>query len=184
MDELTKEKKEGFDLFYLLKSVLVKLIIGKRYNTPGFGLAAQLFATFAKVVIEKLGEKQGEALIKEVVESYGRERGKRIAEIVKSKGKPLSFRNWLIYTDIAANNFQIKLPQIENNNLIANVGDCSFIKAAQKWDLGEYAKLYCKYADYAILDGYNPDIKLDLKTRHATGKDHCIFQYVMKESNQ
>ncbi len=59
-----------------------------------------------------------------------------------------------------------------------------FYNASEKWDLGEYAKLYCKYADYAILDGYNPDVKLLLEQRQKTGNDHCLFRYVMKEENK
>ncbi|MCJ7771919.1 MAG: L-2-amino-thiazoline-4-carboxylic acid hydrolase [Desulfobacterales bacterium] len=183
MNDLQREKKKGISFPYLAKGAYKRLLAGIKYQTPGFGLASQLFSTMAKHIIEKLGPEEGEALIKQAVESFGRERGKRIAEVVQSKGKPLSLANWLIYTDISPKNFAAK-PSLPDGDLEAKVGNCFFYNAAEKWGLGEYAKLYCKYADYAILDGYNPDVKLLLEQRQKTGKDHCVFRYIMKEENK
>lgn len=183
MNDLQREKKKGITFPYLAKGAFKRLLAGKRYQTPGFGLASQLFSTMAKHIIEKLGPEEGEALIKQAVESFGRERGRRIAKVVQSKGKPLSLANWLVYTDISPENFAAK-PSLPDGDLEAKVGNCTFYNAAEKWGLGEYAKLYCKYADYAILDGYNPDVKLLLEQRQKTGKDHCVFRYIMKEENK
>jgi len=165
MNDLQREKKKGFSIWYLKDVPLIRKVIGKKYHTPGFGLAAQLFATMCKFIIKKLGPEEGEGLIKEAVEHFGKERGKRIARKVTSLGKPLSFKNWLIYTDIDGSNFPVK-PYIDNNDLLAPVTECSFHKAASEWGLEKYSSLYCKYVDYAILDGYNPDIKLVLEHRH------------------
>jgi len=182
MDDLKREKRTGLSRWYLKDVLLRRRMIGKKYHTPGFGLAAQLFATMCKFIIKKLGPEEGEALIKEAVEHFGKERGKRIAQKVASLGKPLSFKNWLIYTDIDGGNFKVK-PTIENKDLVAPVKECSFHEAAKLWGLEEYSKLYCKYADYAILEGYNPDVKLKLEQRNKTGGDHCLFRYGMKENS-
>ncbi|MBI9107609.1 MAG: L-2-amino-thiazoline-4-carboxylic acid hydrolase [Spirochaetales bacterium] len=183
MNDLQKEKKAGLSIWYLKDVILRRKIIRKKYHTPGFGLTAQLFSVMSKFIIERLGEEEGEALIKDAVEYFAKERGKSIARNVKKQNKPLSFKNWLIYTDIDGSNFPVK-PHIDNSDLVAPVTECSFHKAAKEWGLENYSKYYCKYADYAILDGYNPDIKLDLKTRHETGKDECVFRYIMKEENK
>jgi L-2-amino-thiazoline-4-carboxylic acid hydrolase len=183
MDDLQREKKKGLNFLYLAKGALMRLRVGKKNHTPGFGLASQLFSTMAKHIMEELGPEKGEALIQKAVESFGRERGKRIAKTVQNQGKPLSLRNWLIYTDISPDNFSAK-PSLPKGDLRAEVSSCTFYNSAEKWGLGEYAKLYCKYADYAILDGYNPDVKLVLEQRQKTGKDHCLFRYIMKEENK
>jgi len=183
MNDLQKEKKSGLSVWYLKDVLFRRKLIGSRYHTPGFGLTAQLFSTMCKFIIEKMGPEEGEALIKDAVESFAKERGKRIAQSVKKQKKPLSFKNWLIYTDIDGSNFPVK-PHIDNCDLVAPVSDCSFHRAAKEWGLEEYSKYYCKYADYAILDGYNPDVKLILQNRHETGKDECVFRYVMKEGNK
>ncbi len=179
MNELEREKKRGLSFPYLIKVLFARLKNGRRYQTPGFGLASQLFATTAKHVIAKMGPVEGEKLLRDAIEEFGRERGRRIADAVRRNRKPLSLRNWLIHTDIGPENFAVK-PSFPDGDLEARVGACTFMAAADAWGLRDYAKIYCKYADYAILDGYNPDVKLILKDRHQTGADHCVFRYVMK----
>jgi hypothetical protein len=58
------------------------------------------------------------------------------------------------------------------------------MEAAESWGFKEYASYYCRYVDYAILEGYNSDVKLELLSRHNTGKDYCLFRYIMKEGNK
>lgn len=183
MDDLQMEKDEGFSWEYLAEVPQKKEEAQDRYLTPGFGLAAQLFASMAKVVLDRLGPVEGEALVKEAVDNFGMERGKRIAARVQEEGLPLTLKNWLTHTDIGSENFG-NVPDLENGDLVVRVSDCTFFKAAEEWGLGEYAGIYCKYADPAILRGYNPDIKLVLDSRHSTGEDHCRFRYIMKEANK
>ena len=181
MDDLTREKKEGFDFAYLGDVPQKKEEVGDQFMTPGFGLAAQLFSSTAKVIMDRLGPEEGEQVLKEAVERFGFERGRRIAERVKGEGLPLTFKNWLIYSDIdASENFQ-PLPDIQDTDLVVKVSNCTFYNAAQQWGLGEYAHIYCKYVDYKILEGYNPDVKMELQERQATCEDFCLFRYRMKE---
>jgi len=182
MDDLQRERTRGFNLWYLKDVPPRRAATGKGVRTPGFGLAAQLFACLCRQVFEERGPEEGEALVREAVQAFGRERGRRIAERVRQRGKPLSFKNWLIYGDIAGSNFAVKAT-VRDGDLVARVGACTFWSAAQAWGLGEYARIYCKYADHAILEGYNPEIRLELKTRHETGEDHCLFRYAVKRQH-
>ena len=183
MNDLEREKKRGLSFRYILRVPFIRALIGRRYRTPGFGLAAQLFSTVAKHVLQRLGPDEGEKLIRAAVEEFGRERGRRIAETVRARGKPLSLRNWLVYTDISPANFKAR-PSFPEGDLKACVGACTFINGARAWGLVDYARLYCKYVDYAILAGYNPDVTLVLRDRHETGTDECVFRYIMKEENK
>jgi hypothetical protein len=175
-DDLAREKRKGLSLWYLWDVVIHRWRVGSSHHTPGFGLAANLFALMSRNVLEKLGPDEGEALIRQAVEEFGFERGRRIAQRVRSLGKPLSFKNWLIYTDIDGSNFKAHV-SIDNGELVARVGHCSFMSAAREWGLEEYASRYCAYVDYAILRGYNPDIRLKLEQRSTTGRDYCLFRY-------
>jgi len=176
VDDLEREKKNGLSYWYLKDVPLRRKLAGDRYRTPGFGLAAQLFASGARVALDKLGPEQGEAILKEAIEAFGRERGRRIAGIVQGLGKPLSLKNWLIYSDVDSHYFSVR-PRIEKGELVARVRRCEFHRAAEAWGLGEYVQYYCKYADHAILEGYNPDVRLTLEPRGTTGKDYCLFRY-------
>jgi len=183
MDELQREKKQGLDWEYMADVLTKKEETGDRYQIAGFGLGAALFSFVAKAVIDDLGREMGEALLKKAVRDFGLARGKRIALIVKGLGKPLTLKNWLIYSDIDSKNFDPH-PDLVNDDLVVKAGECTFWNAAKEFGPGDLAKIYCKYVDYAILEGYNPDVKLILEDRHQTGKDHCVFRYIMKEANK
>ncbi len=184
MDDIKREKDRGFDFEYLGDVPGKKVAVGAAYQTPGFGLAAQLFGCSARRVIDRLGDEEGAAVMKEAVEDFGLERGRHIAARVKALGLPLSFRNWLIYSDIDSSaNFEA-LPGIEDGDLVVKVKNCTFFNAAREWKLEGFAHIYCKHVDYKILEGYNPDIKLKLMERQATGEDFCVFRYIMKEAKK
>ena len=183
MDDLKREKELGFDMEYIGDVLDQRKELKGKYYTPGFGLAAQLFSCLAKEIVNKLGPEEGEKLIKKGVEAFGLERGKRIAEKVKALGKPLTFKNWLVYSDIDTINFK-PISSIENGDFIAKIKKCTFFNAAAEWGLEEYSKMYCNYVDYKIIEGYNPEIKLELKQRQDTGTNRCIFRYIMKEDNK
>ncbi len=85
MDDLEREKKQGFDWDYMA-DVLEKKAAAAKYQIPGFGLGAALFAFVAKAVIKELGEEKGEALLKKAIDDFGKARGRRIAAIVKDLG--------------------------------------------------------------------------------------------------
>jgi hypothetical protein len=183
MDDITREKKQGFDFAYLGDVPQKKIEIGNALQTPGFGLAAQLFCCSARRVIDRLGAEEGAALMRAAVEDFGFERGRHIASRVKELGLPLSFKNWLIYSDIDSSaNFEAQ-PAIEDGDLVVKVKNCTFFNAVREWGLEDLAHIYCSHVDYKILAGYNPDITLILKERQATGEDFCLFRYSMKGSH-
>ncbi|PKL38324.1 MAG: hypothetical protein CVV44_10560 [Spirochaetae bacterium HGW-Spirochaetae-1] len=179
-NDLERERKKGLSIWYLKDVLFHRKRIGSRHHTPGFGLAAQLFSVMCKHILKAMGPEKGEELIKNAVEEFGLERGRRIAGVVKGLGKPLSFKNWLIYTDVDGGNFPAKV-SIEDGSLVACVGNCSFDKAAKDWGLEECARHYCTHVDFAILKGYNPDIRLDLDQRWRTGENYCRFKYGIRE---
>ncbi|MBD3341710.1 MAG: hypothetical protein GF353_21575 [Candidatus Lokiarchaeota archaeon] len=183
MNDLKREKEIGIDFDYLDDVLEKKKQVGDKYQTPGFGLAAQLFCSIAKFLVDEIGEERAEKLLRKAVEYFGKERGKRIAERVKSARAQLTFKNWLIYTDIDSVNFR-PVPSVKEGDFIAKVKHCSFFNAAKEWGLERYAKYYCNYVDYKILEGYNPNIKLVLDNRFETGKRRCTFRYIMKDSNK
>ena len=183
MDDLVREKTHGFSYWYMKDVVPRRVLNGRTYHTPGFGLAAQLFAVTARHVMDRMGPSGGEALVRQAVEEFGRERGRRIAETVRGLGKPLTVKNWLVYSDIHGSNFQARA-SIDNHDLLVEVHRCTFMEAADRWGLMDPAHLYCRYVDHAILAGYSPDVTLVLQSRHDTGKEYCLFRYIMKESNK
>ncbi|MBU0515406.1 MAG: L-2-amino-thiazoline-4-carboxylic acid hydrolase [Proteobacteria bacterium] len=182
MNDLEREKDKGLSLWYLKDAPLKRKFAGKKDRVPEFGHAARLFAIMAKHVIDRLGPEAGEELIQAAVEEFAFRRGQDIARKVQDQGQPLSLKNWIIHSDIDPQNFKLEI-DFPEGDLQARVGRCTWHQAAEQWGLTDYAKLYCRYADYKILEGYNPDVDLTLEDRHQPGRDHCLFRYRMKEKS-
>lgn len=206
MDDMKKERTEGFDFDYLVAAVNERTKLGDTYLTPVgehlgntlallsgvvveqmgekegsefvFKLTGHIFGIAAKALIEKIGEEKAESILKEVVETFGEGRGRQIAERVKAQAKPLTFKNFLIHTDMDSSNVTPDIkPSIEDGKLVLDIPYCAFNQGARDAGFGEYAYYYCKYIDKAIIRGYNPDIKLEVSHNLSKGDDHCRLIY-------
>ncbi len=178
MGELEKERKEGMDWETLGQAMSERQEVGATYITPLAGLFGQLFALTTKIVIEKLGPAEGEALIKEVVERFAEERGRRIAEKVKALRKPLTLKNFFVHNDLDSSGVVSDLAtEIEDGDLLFKIGACNICRGAQEWGLREYVHRYCRYVDVAILRAYNPEIKLEVSRTLTGGDEVCCFRY-------
>jgi hypothetical protein len=184
MDELEKEKTEGLSWEYLADVPDRRGELGDKYQIPGWGLGVALFSFTAKAVIEELGSKKGEALLKKAIEEFGRARGRRIAAIVKDLGKPLTLKNLLTYGDMDPRNSNPRPADIVDGDFIMKTGKCILWDTAGEFGLRDFSQFFCKYDDEAVIEGYNPDIKLIKDYRYQTGEEHCMFRYIIKETNK
>lgn len=153
--------------------------VGNKYKSHFFEMFAQLFCTIAENVIREFGDK-GKDIIAISVRKYGEERGKRIAELVKSLGKELTLKNFFIYSDLDAKSTLKYKPKIVNGNLEIIGRECVFCNACQDWNKLEYGKIYCEYIDTSILKGYNPNLKIEVPSTLTSGGKKCILRYIVK----
>ncbi|MFO7796242.1 MAG: L-2-amino-thiazoline-4-carboxylic acid hydrolase [Promethearchaeati archaeon] len=154
--------------------------VGDTYKTHFFGMFAQFFSIIALETINKFGE-EGRKVMETAVKKYGEERGRRIADLVKSLGKELNLKNFFIYGDLDSRSILKYRPKIVDGNLELIIRDCVFCNACKEWNLEEYGKIYCQYVDQAILNGYNPDLTLELPERMMLGDKICHFRYITKK---
>jgi hypothetical protein len=180
MDEIQKERAEGISWEYLGEAMKKKAALEGKQLTPMPSLMGQMFAVFAKSVIDAMGKEQGEAVIKDAVQTFGRTRGKRIADRVKAQGLELTFANFLIYLDLDSSAALTFTPSLENGNMFLNISSCAFTEGAKALGLEEYFHYYCRWVDNAILEGYNPDLVLEIPQTLSDGADACIFRYLIK----
>lgn len=184
MDELEKERQEGLSWDYLADVLPQREELGDKYQIPNWGLGTILFSFVAKAVIEELGLVKGDALLKKAIEEFGRARGRRIAGIVQGLGKPLTLKNWFIFGDMDTKNSSPQPVDIANGDYLMKTGECVLWNTTGEFGLRDFSRFLCQYADEAVLEGYNPDIKLIKEIRYRTGKDRCLFRWITKESNK
>ncbi|MFW9771737.1 MAG: L-2-amino-thiazoline-4-carboxylic acid hydrolase [Promethearchaeota archaeon] len=174
------ENKEGFTNDDLMEIFNGQKVVGNRYKSHFFAMFSQLFCTMAEVVINEFGEK-GKEVIGNAVKKYGKERGRRIAELVRSLGKELNLKNFFIYGDLDAKSTLKYKPRIIDGNLEIVGRECVFCNGCQEWDKLEYGQIYCQYIDVSILKGYNPNLKIEVPSTLSKGDKKCILRYIVKE---
>jgi len=180
MSEFEKERAGGLNWEYLGEAMKKKAALEGKQLTSMASLMGQMFAVFAKTVIDTLGKEKGEAVIKDAVLTFGRTRGKRIAERVKAEGLEPTFANFLTYMDLDSSAALTYTPTIEDGNMYLNITRCAFADGASALGLGEYFHYYCRWVDNAILEGYNPDLVLEIPQTLSGGSDACVFRYLIK----
>jgi hypothetical protein len=180
VNEIQKERAKGISWEYLGEVMKKKAALEGKQLTSMPSLMGQMFAVFAKTVIDALGKEKGEALVREAVMTFGAVRGKRIAEKVKGQGLELTFANFLIYMDLDSSAALTFTPSIEDGNMLLSISRCAFAEGAQAVGLEEYFHYYCKWVDNAIIEGYNPDLVLEIPQTISGGADACIFRYLIK----
>jgi hypothetical protein len=180
MSDIQKERTEGLTWEYLGEVLKKKAALEGAQLTPMPSLMGQMFAVFAKAVIDALGKEKGQTVIKDAVQTFGRTRGRRVAERVKAQGLELTFGNFLIYLDLDSSAALDFTPSLEDGNMFLNITRCAFADGAKAFGLDEYFHYYCKWVDNAILEGYNPDLVLEIPQTLSGGADSCIFRYMIK----
>jgi hypothetical protein len=181
MDEIQKEKSEGLSWEYLGEAMKERAELSGEPITPMAALMGQMFAVFAKNVIDEVGTEKGEAIIKKAVEDFGQTRGKRIAEKVKARGLPLSFKNFLIYMDLDTSAANKSVPNIDGKDLTLTIHQCFIRDGACDLALEPYFHYYCKWIDRAILFGYNPELTIEITKFLSGGDDVCFFRYIVSK---
>ena len=157
----------------------VQTEVGNKFKKHFFAMFSQLFCTIAEEVINQFGEK-GKIVIEKAVETYGTERGKRIALVVKSLGKELTLKNFFIYGDLDSRSILKYKPKIVEGNAEIIVRDCVFCNGCKEWDKLDYGKIYCEFIDKAVLKGYNPELVIEVPSIMTFGDKKCILRYVVK----
>jgi len=157
------ERREGFTNDDLMEVLNGQTEVGSKYKSHFFAMFAQLFCTIAEVIISEFADKGREAMVN-AVKKYGEERGRRIAEIVKSQGKELNLKNFFIYSDLDAKSTLKYTPKIVDGNLEIVGG-----------------QIYCEYIDTSILKGYNPNLKIEVPSTLTKGNKRCVLRYLVQE---
>lgn len=142
--------------------------------TPGDH--AILFTCFSHAALSLLDQKAAEVFLKNTVISYGRERGQRMAKRAIANGDKLDMAAYYAYGEWDFSGGFRKESIIADHNAYI-VRECPWHKAWAEVQQLDKAMYYCDSVDNSILEGFNPELRLEMKstlTRH----DGCEFHWL------
>jgi hypothetical protein len=139
---------------------------------------AMLFAYLSRAVIESIGEKEGEPIIRKGVIKYGMQRGRRMALRAKSYGHPLTMDNYIAYVEWKPSKGKMESKLLEKSpNSRLHVYKCPWHTAWEKSDLMRYGKYFCMEVDEALVKGFNENLRIDVNGTRPNGAKHCDFVF-------
>lgn len=137
---------------------------------------AQVFMFIGQELKKEFKEVQFEDLISKIVEKYGTQRGNRMALRAKANSHELSMLNYMVYSEFANKTTIIKKKISSLNGhtkvVVTKCPWCETWKENSVLDIGKY---YCKFVDKALVNGFNPNLKIDVYSTLTNHKETCEF---------
>jgi hypothetical protein len=168
-------KQSGIPFEDMLSYAQQSQEVGQRYKVPGDQHLMHLLSAVAREAEASFGKK-GLKMVEHAVTVFGEERGRRIAEMVKQDGKPLTLMNFFLYGDLDTSGNEM-VPEFVDGELHVRVMKCRLFDKLHELGLEKYGKHYCRPIDKAVLRGYNPRLELEVKSQISGGADCCSFVY-------
>lgn len=141
---------------------------------------AALYGLLAKHCVLKFGE-EGKETVLSLTSRYGRERGLRMAARCSARGEERDMYHYLAYTEWRSipgeTRGEVSAYQPE---YVTRSFQCPWMDSWEKYGLIEYGRLYCQVVDKSILEGFNPELRLEINSLLSQGGPACEF--VWKDS--
>lgn len=135
--------------------------------------SAQLYYYLTKAIVEDFGEEAAEKTIAKGIYEFGLERGKNIAEIVKSEGLNLSNANLDKFYDMPIDEGWSPKREEECEGITYGTTEsCIFADYWKSKDWIKFGRLYCE-VDSAIREGFNKDLVYKPQTNILDGDKMC-----------
>lgn len=135
---------------------------------------AMLFAWIVREAIRGVGEEKAAPVIRKAVRRYGEQRGKRMAMRALANGHERSMLNYLAYVEWRAEKGGMVMKIAEKRpHMRVLIPRCCWHTAWGPADLMRYGKYYCMDVDEAIVRGFNPELKLEVKAIKPDGASDC-----------
>ena len=174
------DERKDFDLETLGPALAERAEKKEQYIDKPLEMQGKLLGTLAREVIERFGDEGREAVIA-AVRKYGEERGRRLAERVRSEGRDTDFASFTVCSDLDTSYHEMA-PNLEEGQLRVEVSYCPLAAALKEWGLEEYGKYFCQNIDAAIMRGYNPERYETVCERNLTeGAETCVIVYRFKQ---
>jgi hypothetical protein len=142
---------------------------------------ALLFAWMSREVVERAGEERGEEVMRKAVKRYGQQRGKRMALRAQANEQDVTLNmfDFLVYGEWEAKDEEAheRVVLETEPNFHVKITKCPWNDAWKEGDLSSFGRFYCLEVDHALIDGFNPKLKLEVNATLPNDQKECDFVY-------
>lgn len=139
---------------------------------------AVLFALLARAVLVHFGAERGEAVIRQAVRRYGEQRGGRMRLRALRDGEALTMLNYMAYSEWRGREGESQQKMAETApDAYSFIERCPWNDAWMENDLLPYGRLYCQEIDLALVRGFNPQLRLEVRSTLSNDQKPCEFVF-------
>jgi hypothetical protein len=146
-----------------------------------FGRMALLHASYARAIVDEIGEEKGRQLILKAIKEYGKKVGEQVKEQAEARGEDDSPQNYKGDLPKYGTHDLLETVEIEGEERLRAYG-CGMWKTWEKLGEEELGRLYCN-TDVAKYMGFNPCYK-QIHTKALFAGDDCCELVVRPTSEQ
>lgn len=132
-----------------------------------------------KAFSKEFGTKRTETVVKKIIKELAMESGRMLAAFTGGnklsdleKGLPLFAQGGAL---------EFELVEADSEKIRMNITRCRYAEMYQKNGMPEFGYLLSCGRDYALIEGFNPDIILDRTQTIMEGAAYCDFCFSMKK---
>ena len=142
-------------------------------------IEARIAGPLIKAFIKETGEERGLEIVEEVIVSLAKESGEMLRTFVGgdsledfAKGMPLWSQDDAVMYDLV---------EITPEKIAMNVTRCRYAEMYKELGMADQGFTLSCARDFAMVEGFNPEIKLERTQTLMEGADHCDFRFTHKK---
>ncbi len=142
-------------------------------------IEARIAGPLIKAFMAEIGDERALEIAREVIVSLARESGEMLGQLVGENSLEQFARGLPLWNRDDALSFDI--PESTPEKLSMNVTRCRYAEMYKELGLADLGFTLSCGRDYAMVEGFNPKIKLERTQTIMEGADHCDFRYTLEK---
>ncbi len=136
-------------------------------------IEALISVPLLKAFIEAFGKEKTFEIAKEVIRNLAKDSGKMLAEV--AGGNQLKDLETVLPFFSQGGALEFDTPESGPEKIAINITRCAYAEMYKKHGLEEFGYLLSCGRDYALFEGFNPDINFSRTQTIMEGADNCDF---------
>jgi len=142
-------------------------------------IEARIAGPLIKAFLQETGEERGLEIVEEVIVSLAKESGEMLREFVGGHGLEDFAKGMALWSQDDAVTFD--LVEMTAGKITMNVTRCRYAEMYKELGMADLGFTLSCARDFAMVEGFNPEIKLERTQTLMEGADHCDFRFTRQK---
>jgi predicted hydrocarbon binding protein len=142
-------------------------------------IEARIAGPLIKAFMEEVGRERALEIAQQVIVSLAREGGEMLREFAKGNSLEDFARGMVLWSQDDA--VTSDLLELTPEKISMNVTRCRYAETYEELGMADLGFTLSCARDFALVEGFNPKIKLERTQTIMEGADHCDFRFALRK---